>query len=176
MKDDSLQIKLVKKNPHKVFQAEVSADHHIKSLCKFLRKQKDRNLEIVINGKSFKFDSIAGRKRFASGFEQAFSIIEPHMAKFVKDLEDRLNKVLSERDKAKSEAKQNYQKYIDTVESYRVKHTVMDLRSAAWKDHVAELEEDRKYLSEQVKLLRKELERKNVRKKKPRKKSDSQPT
>ena len=67
MKQYPLNIKTVKHKPHKVYSANIEYDHQIKSLCKFLRKQKDRNFGIIINGRNIKFDSLSGVKRFASG-------------------------------------------------------------------------------------------------------------
>jgi len=73
------------------------------------------------------------------------------------EIEVRLNKALSERDQARNEARANHKKYVDAVNNYRTRHTVMDLRTAAWEDRLAEVEEDRTYLKEQVDMLTRKL-------------------
>ena len=142
-----LQIKLTKKKPHKVYKTNIEADYHAFELCKFLRNHKDRVLEIVINDKRVKFDSIAGRKRFASGFETASKIIYEHVVDFATTTHAKINSLTSELDAER--------KRISDKTDYRVKHTVLNLRAAAWEDRVAELEEDRAVLKEQIRKLRK---------------------
>lgn len=156
-----LQITLVKKEPHKVFKADIKAEDHIASLCKFLRDHKDKKIEVIINGKSFVFNSVSGRKRFAMGFQYAFQAITPFLEQSLDELEGRLNGALSERDKARAESKALVQRYNQATDRYRTKYTVMNLRTAAWKDMLAEQEDNCKYLQEQVDILTKRLEKKD---------------
>lgn len=139
----NLNIDLIKQEPHKVYRANIEYDFHITSLCKFLRKQKDRKIELVLNGKSIKFNSIAGIKRFAAGFEQASKIIE----QYTKEVFDSVNEQIEQ---AKREAQQ------DIYNQYRIKKETMDIQTAAWKDRIAELEEDRKILKQELDRLRNE--------------------
>jgi hypothetical protein len=156
--NDSLQIKLVKKDPYKVFRADIKSDEHIESLCKFLTRHKDKTLEIIINGKNFKFTSVAGRKSFVTGFKCAMATMEPYLEKFFRDLEGKLNSALSERDKAKNEIQIVKQTMTDTQAKYDTKNTVLELRIVAWQDQIAEWEDNCKHLKEQVVYLRKKLE------------------
>jgi hypothetical protein len=149
--NDSLHIKLVKKDPYKVFRADIKSDEHVQTLCKFLTKHKDKTLEIIINGKNFKFTSVVGRKSFVIGFKCAMATVEPYLKKFFKELEAKLNNALSERDKAKQE-------FTAAKTASDTKNTVSCLRIAAHRDQVAELEENCKHLKEQVVCLRKKLE------------------
>ena len=163
--DNTFDIELIDEKPHKIFKAHISSDQHVRLLCKFLHEQKDRNLEIIINGKKFKFNSIIGRKCFSSGFEQAFSIVEPYMYNLIKDLENRLNVALSERDEFKNEACENYNKYIDVKREYSASRTVTKLRFEMWKDTIAQWKDNCKYLSDQNTILRNNLEGKTKKNK-----------
>src|SRR3989344_9657250 len=115
---DNLQIKLVKKDPYKVFRADIKSDEHIESLCKFLTRHKDKTLEIIINGKNFKFTSVAGRKSFVVGFKCAMATMEPYLEKFFRELEAKLNNALSERDKSRSETQIVRQELTDVKITY----------------------------------------------------------
>jgi hypothetical protein len=153
--EDKLQIKLTKHKPHKVYKAKVEVDEHIKQLCKFLRKHKDKKLEMVINGKSIKFDSVAGRKRFAAGFEHAFNIIEKHIKKYVDETRSEIRGLNDKVSSAQQEAMRFKEEAKETTRKFVTRHTVMDIRAAAWKDRVAELEDDRKILKAEIERLRK---------------------
>lgn len=155
---DSLQIKLVKKDPHKVFRADIKSDEHIKSLCKFLIRKKDKTLEIIINGKNFKFTSAAERKSFVTGFKCAMATMEPYLEKFFKELEAKLNSALSERDRARNEIQSLKQELADVKSNYNNKSTVLELRIAAWQDQLVEWEDNCRYLKEEVKYWKKKAE------------------
>lgn len=150
MKKEPLQIKLIKQKPYKVYTTNIEYDYQIKSLCKFLRKQKDRHLGIIINGRSIKFDSISGMKRFASGFESAFKVVEQHAKDLVKDFEEEildLKKSLSEKESELNTIKDMIE--VET-QAFLTKSVTMDLRNEALKDYISELEDDRMILKEEL--------------------------
>lgn len=150
-----LSIKLIKKKPHKVYKADIESDSHTKDLCRFLRRHQDRTLQIILNGKSIKFDSIAGRKRFASGFEAASRIIYQHVKSFANDSHGKINALTSELNTAKKQYEQNNKAWLEAQEKYRVKSVVMDIREAAYKDQIAELEDNCEILKAKAKPVRK---------------------
>ena len=155
---DNLQIKLVKKSPHRVFSADIKSDEHIQSLCKFLTRNKDKTLEIIINGKNHKFTSAVARKSFVAGFKSAMETMEPYLEKFFKELEGRLNTALSDRDKALQDTQVVRKKLADAEAQHRIKETTIELRTAAWQDQIAEWEDNCKYLKEEVKYWKKKAE------------------
>ena len=155
MNKDILQIKLTKHKPHKTYAVNMKVDEHIKQLCKFLRKHKDKKLEVIINGKGVKFDSVAGRKRFAAGFEHAFRVIEKYVKEYVDETRNEIRVLNSKITSAQQEATRLKQELRETNQKYITKCTVMDIRTAAWKDRVTELEDDREILKEEIERLRK---------------------
>lgn len=154
MSEDRLQIKLTKRKPHKIYTANIKAAEHIEQLCKFLRKHKDKVLEVVINGKSTKFNSAAGRKRFASGFEHAFNITDEHVRKYIDKIDSEVKALNNKVTSAQQKAARLKQELDETRQRYITRHTIMDIRTAAWKDRVAELEDDREILKEEIKRLK----------------------
>lgn len=163
-----LQIKQVKnKQQHKAFKANIQDGTHLYDLCKFLKRQKDKKIDVIIDGKKVSFNSIASRKKFAEGFERASDILIGQVEEFAEEAFAKINNLTSELDKAKQEAKKYKEDYRKTVEKYRVKSTVIDLRQAAWEDRVAELEEACQILSKENKRLEKELRKTNANNQKP---------
>lgn len=155
---DKLQIKQVKnKQPHKAFKADIEDGNHLYDLCKFLRKQKDKRIDIIIDGKRVAFNSIASRKKYAEGFERATDILVGQIKQFAEETFAKINSLTSELDKTKQELKKAKAEYKKTVDNYRVKSAVIDLRQAAWEDRVAELEEACQILSRENKRLEKGL-------------------
>jgi len=147
----AINIKLLKKKPHKLYSVDLTNEAEIKSLCKFLRNQKDRELEIKINGKNIKFDSIAGRKRFAAGFQSAGKIIgqgthgtQIKSQKEVQALNKKV-KVLEE------QVLKEHEECISWIDKVRVHQTVNKLRKEAWEDTINELKENCEILSLKLK-------------------------
>lgn len=138
----SINIKLLKKKPHKLYSIDLTSDAQIKVLCKFLRDQKDRKLEVKINGKNIKFDSIAGRKRFVAGFQSASKIINQSthhdQIKSQKKIQA-LNRNIKELEKQVLKEEEEKNKWIGKV---RVHQTVNKLRKEAWEDTINELQDN----------------------------------
>jgi len=148
------KIQLIQDSPHKTYKINIESENHVKDLCQLLRNHKDRKLEIIINGRNFKFNSIAGKKRFIAGFQHAFNIIEPLLEKMFSELEDDLKVALTERNEARAKAADSYKKYADLVNDYKSKCATMDLCMNIWKERIADIEEDREYLSDQLNRLK----------------------
>ena len=140
-----MNIKLISQKPHKKYEIEVSGGH-IKELCEFLSNQKDRQLEITLNGKNIKFNSIAGRKRYASGLEQGAYIVDDQVAIIWREHLATIDGLKAELGKTKQELHEVKQELNETRQKYATKYTVMNLRKAAWEDYIAELEDDRAIL------------------------------
>jgi len=154
-----MSIKLISKAPHKKYVASISNLQQVKKLCVLLRKQKDRQLEVVINGNSTKFNSIAGRKRFVSGFECAFKIAL-----------DKSDLILSARHNAlQQEAQAAKHQLNEMSKQYMAKYAVMNIRKATWEDYIAELEDDRVILKTALDKLKRP---KIIKKRKPYKKKN----
>ena len=113
MKKDTLKINLVQKKPHKVYKAEIQHDFQIKDLCKFLRNNKDKVVGIVINGKHTKFNSFAGRKRFAAGYEQASDFVFKYTKELFEEMQEEIDKLRAELDRSKLNLEQYKEKYND---------------------------------------------------------------
>lgn len=155
MSENQLQIKLSKHKPHKIYITNIEVDEHVKQLCKFLRKHKDKKLEIVINGKGIKFDSIAGRKKFAAGFEHSFRVIEKYTKEYVNGTNNSVRELNKKTTLARQENAKLKQELKETNQRYITRYTTMDIRTAAWKDRVAELEDDREILKIEIERLKK---------------------
>jgi len=153
-----LQIKQVKnKQQHKAFRADIEDGSHLYDLCKFLKRQKDKRIDVIIDGKLVAFSSIASRKKYAEGFERASDILVGQVKEFAVEVKAKIDSLTSELNKTKQELKKYKEDYQDSIEKYRVKSAVIDLRQAAWEDRVAELEEACQILSRENKRLEKEL-------------------
>lgn len=150
-----MSIKLASKTPHKKYIADVADAKQVKELCAFLRNQKDRHLEVVINGKSTKFDSVAGLKRFASGFDQAFKLALNQSGSVVKVLTDRCNMLAKETTVLQHQMRFAKHDLNEAIKKYMGKYAVMKLRKLAWEDHIAELNDDRAILKEELDKLKK---------------------
>jgi len=133
-----LKIKLLKDKPHKVYSTYIEIDYHVEELCNFLRKHKDRVLEIIINGKRTKFSSIASRKKFVEGFQRAGNIAFGHVKSFSAGSQEAINKLINE----VTQIKQSTTKIKE--ENYHLKsrilsyNTVSKLRIIAWEDSIQE--------------------------------------
>lgn len=136
---DRLNIKkLNTKKQHKVYKAEITQDSHVKDLCKFLRRHNDKKLEVILNGKGVVFNSANERKKYAAGFERAFSVVEPYMEAFAKDLYDKINKLTNEVTESRRTLADFKKQLNKEREEYRVKKEVMAIRKAAYDDHLEE--------------------------------------
>jgi glutamate synthase domain-containing protein 3 len=152
-KKDGLKINLVQKKPHKVYKTEIEYDFQIDDLCKFLRQNKDRIVSIVINGKHTKFNSFAGKKRFAAGFNQGSDFVLGYTKQLFERMQEEIsglkNELISTADKlAKQREKNN-----DIIGKLRTKEVVTELRREAYLDHVNEINEDRELLKERLKKV-----------------------
>lgn len=159
-KEDKMDIKLVSKKPHKKYTVEITDASEVKELCKFLRTQKDKQLDVVINGTSTKFNSVAGRKMFVSGFQNAFRIASDQASRVAKMLNERCNTLAKQVAIAKQEAKLAKHELNDAAKKYMTRYTVMNLRKVVWEDHIAELEDDRVILKARLDKLKPKLTKK----------------
>jgi hypothetical protein len=149
-KNNGLTIQLVQKKPHKVYKTEIEYDYQIDEVCKFLRHNKDKEVSIIINGKHTKFNSFAGKKRFAAGYSQGSDFVFKYakqlfeeMQKEIDALEDELEETTEELDRQKNIAS-------SASDRLRTNDTVKKLRQAAYADHVSEINEDRELLKNRL--------------------------
>lgn len=149
-KRERLKIELVQNKPHKTYKAEIEDDHHIEELCQFLRANKDREVGIVINGKHTKFNSHAGKKRFATGYEQGSGFIIDQAKELFKEMQTEMNQLKTELRKYKQEVDGAKSKAQDAAEKLRVNEAVKKLRQAAFADREAEINEDRALLKSRL--------------------------
>lgn len=167
-----MKIKLTAKKPHKKYTIEFTGANEVKELCKFIRNQKDKQLEVMINGTSTKFNSVAGRKRFISGFQNAFKIASDQASRVTKSLNERCRILAKQVTIAQQEEKLAKYKLNEAAKKYMAKYAVMNLRKVVWEDHIAELEDDRTILKAQLdKLKPKPMQKKKY---KPRKRNNEQ--
>jgi hypothetical protein len=149
-KKDGLNIQLVQKKPHKVFKIDVKSDHQVKELCKFLRQNKDKEVSIVINGKHTKFNSLAGKKRFAAGFNQGSDFVLWYAKKLFEEMQGEINSLKNELGKTTKELERQNGIVSDVVGRLRTNDIVTELRQAAYADYVSEINEDRAILKNRL--------------------------
>lgn len=136
-----LKIKLIKDAPFKVYAANIEIDSHIEELCNFLRNQKDKELEIILNGNRIKFGSEVGKKKFIEGFRSASKIIFRHMKEFADETQDNINKLTSELEKIKQDKAALSNKNSDLINEVATTKVVQKLRTLAWEDSIQEWKE-----------------------------------
>lgn len=136
-----LQIKLLKDKPHKIYSAKIEIDYHIEELSKFLTNHKDKILEVVINGKTHKFTSVASRKKFSAGFREAGKIAFTHVKSFTKKSQGNINKLTNELTQLKQEKQSLKDNAVELRGKYNTQRVVVKLRYEAWQDHTQELTE-----------------------------------
>lgn len=144
------------KKQHKSYKATLESIDQVSQLCKFLRNHSDRKLDVSVNNNPVSFDSIAGRKKFAQGFQMAANILSGHMKEFAEELFLKINSLTSELDRAKRELREEKSRAIDARNSSSNIKKVYELRSAAWRDRVVELEEACDYLMKENIQLKKD--------------------
>ena len=149
-KKDSLKIILAQKKPNKVYKVEVEFDHQIKELCSALRSNQDKQVSFVINGKHTKFNSLAGKKRFASGYEQGSNFVFGHAKNLFKDMQAELSGLKKELSRVKERVGAAEKKAVGVINKLRVNDIVKKLRQAAYADSSQELNEDRKLLKNRL--------------------------
>lgn len=149
-----MNIKLASSKPHKKYIVEASGAQ-IKELCRFLRKQKEKQLELIFNGKSIKFNSVAGIKRYATGLEHGAKIVDDQVAIIWREHTQTISNLKSELGQAKKEAKTAKDELNEATSRYMSKYSLMKIRKAMWDDHVAELQDDRAILKEELDRLKK---------------------
>ena len=145
-----LNIKLLRDKPHKIYSVNVEIDYHVEELYKFLNKHKDRELEIVLNGKKIKFNSIASRKRFAQGFRESGRIIFGHARDFTAQSQKNINRLSNEITQHKKEVA-TLQEESDIlkgrVRTYRI---VQQIRMLAYQDSTEEYREALEILKDRL--------------------------
>lgn len=149
-KKEKLSVKLVQQKPNKTYKIDLEHDYHTSELCKFLRKNKDREVGVVINGKHTKFNSHAGKKRFATGFEQGSRFVLNHAKKLFEEMQSKINDLKAQLKSALNENQSYKDQANEAIGRLRVNDAVKHIRQAAYKDHVSELEEDRALLKSRL--------------------------
>lgn len=129
-------------------EAKLMSKQDIINLAKSLNQLKDKKVTLVLKDKNVKFSSIAGRKQFVAGMEEVLALWDD------KELENRLNIALAERDKAKAELLAAEAGYKEAHRQMVEQKAVMDVRTAAYNDRVAELEDNCRYLMDTIKTLK----------------------
>jgi len=152
-KKNSLKIELVQSKPDKVYKIEVQYDHQIDDVCKFIRNNKDKNVSMVINGKHTKFNSFAGKKRFASGYSQGGDFVLGHTKELFKKTQRDTKDLKANLSQAKKELAKQTVIAVGASDKLRVNNTVKKLRQAAYADHVKEINDDRALLKERLDKL-----------------------
>jgi len=142
----NLKISLVKDQP-KTYKIDVEFDYQLKDLYKFLRENSDREVCVIINGKPIKFNSIAGKKRFAAGYEQGSKFALGHAKKLFLKMRKENNKLSAELKELRGRTDDDRTQLRETQCKLRVNDTVRQLRQLAAADAQAELNEDRALLS-----------------------------
>jgi len=152
-KEDGLEINLVQKKPHKVYKTEIEYDFQIDDLCKFLRQNKDRVVSIVVNGKHTKFNSFAGKKRFAAGFSQGSDFVLGYAKQLFEEMQEEVNTLKNKLADAESKLGKQKETNFDLVGKLRTKEVVTKLRREAYLDHVNEINEDRELLKNRLEKI-----------------------
>lgn len=143
---DKLKVKLVKDKPKKVYAITVEFDYHIEELISFLDGNKDKKFDMILNGKLFKFASIAAKNKFSEGFKSSSDILLSNVYNANKHFVSEVAKLKSENANLKREA----DKIGKDKELYWAKNAAMTVRVAAWKDRITELEDTCKALREVI--------------------------
>lgn len=134
---DKLKVKLVKEKPKKVYAITVEYDYHIEELIEFLGNNKDKKFDIIVNGKLFKFASVAAKNKFAEGFKSSSDILLSNVYNANKQFVSETAKLTLENNTLKKEAQQIGKE----KELYWAKNAAMTVRVAAWQDRITELED-----------------------------------
>lgn len=136
-----LKVKLLKEKPHKLYSANVTLDYHVRELCDFLYGHQDRVLEIIINGKKIKFNSIVSRKKFAQGFKEAGRIIFEHTKQFASESQGTINSLTNEITQLNKEKVKLKEELYELRGRVSTHNTVSKLRTLAWQDSEKEWRE-----------------------------------
>lgn len=150
---DRLNITLTKSKPHKIYKVNIEYDYHIKELCKFLRENEDREVGIIVNGKQTKFNSHAGKKRFASGYEQGSQFVFGHAKELFEEMQAKVNKAQAELKKYKQATDNDRAQAKAATDKLRINNAVRAIRRAAFADREAELNEDRAILKARLEAI-----------------------
>lgn len=145
-KKDILKISLVQKEPHKIYKIDIKYDYQVNEVCRFIRDNKDKEVSIVINGKHTKFKSFAGKKRFASGFNQGSDFI----LKLFRETQRDTGNLKAELAQTKKELEKQKVIAVGALDRLRTNNAVKVLRQAAFADHVGEINEDRTLLKDRL--------------------------
>lgn len=124
-------------------------------LIKFLRSHTSRHLHLFINNKKVSFNSIAGRKKFASGLDLAAKILNGHLEDFAKMSFDKINKLSHDIEIIKEDSKSEALSAQEIKRKYVAKLAALKVQRAAWADRVTELEEACEFLLNENKKLKK---------------------
>ncbi len=133
-----MSIKLTKKQPHKTYSATIESEENISELCKFLKNHKDKVLGVTINGKHVKFDSVAGRKKFAAGFQLSAKVIGKRTEELCHEMQDEINELVENLNDLKLQIKKERDKNIEYHNRLVATDTVLRISKEAWEDTINE--------------------------------------
>lgn len=128
------------------YKFSLTNDRDLQKLTNLLQNHTEPKLSIQIDGKTFSFTSKASRKKFLEGFDFAYKLLSKRADSARTSLQVAQRKLEYENDNLKKKLKEE-------SESYRVQKEVIKLRTLAWEDRLAELQEDRKFLADRVREL-----------------------
>lgn len=154
MKNKELNIKLVKSKPHKVYKINTTQSSHIKAICNFLKNNKDKEIEIIINGKKTKLNSIISKKRFAYGLEQGSLLIQDYSKTLFKNMQDNIDNLKNRVRELEESLKESKINEINADNKVRAVNDLYKIRNDMYKNYISEIEQDRE-------SLRKELDKIN---------------
>jgi len=134
-----VQIDLIKKKPIKIYKIIVRNDNHFDELCKFLKNNKDKQLQVIINGKTLKFNSLVDKKRFVTGLECATKVLTPLTKHLFENLQAQINKLKKENSILNTRLDIQNGIVKRRTDKMRMLDSLMSLRQEAYKDRVDEL-------------------------------------
>lgn len=149
-----MNIRLLSKRPHRKYAVEIENNSDARSFYNFLENYKGEKLTIVVNGESVQFDSSSDRHKYAFGFKQAFDI-SSGIAEILHEITRDCCGILQKEVMMLQRENQNSRNEINSInKKYMSKYSLMQIRKAAWEDRIAELEDDRKVLKNEVARLK----------------------
>ena len=143
--------KLIQTKPYKKYKISISNLKHVKEFLSLISSNKDKKISFVINGLHTAFTSLATQKKFATGFEQGFNAASQHSKELFANMQQEINDLKSVLGQTKKQIEEEHQNYSSTLEKFRRSRIVADLRVAAYKDALSEVNEDRELLNDRLK-------------------------
>ncbi len=134
---DKLKIKTIKEKPRKVFAANVEHEDHLKELSSFLTRQPNKKFDLILNGRLIKLNSGVAKSKFVEGFDNAVKILMDQFTVISKEIQADRQKLLNEI----AELKKGSGIVEQAKGKLKAGEMALELRAAAWKDRIVELED-----------------------------------